>query len=159
MNLTPAEIREKRFKTKVMGYGANEVDAFTSMVADEFEELLKEADTLREEVRRLNADLELYKGREESIKKTMMNAQKVYDDMKKNAEREWQIILSEAELRAEKFLGEANQRLVQTSNEILEMKRQRLQFEESLRSMLATHFKLLDISKEEKADVTEARKI
>ena len=60
MNLTPAEIREKRFKTKVMGYGANEVDAFTSMVADEFEELLKEADTLREEVRRLNADLELY---------------------------------------------------------------------------------------------------
>lgn len=151
MNLTPVEIREKRFKTKVMGYGTSEVDAFISMVADEFEELLKEADTLRDEVRRLNSDLELYKGREESIKKTMMTAQKVCEDMKKNAERECQIILSEAELRAEKFLGEANQRLAQTSNEILEMKRQRLQFEESLRSMLATHFKLLDISKADKA--------
>lgn len=148
MNITPAEIREKRFKTKVMGYGTNEVDAFISMVADEFEELLKEADTLRDEVRRLDSDLELYKGREESIKKTMMTAQKVCDDMKKNAERECQIILSEAELRAEKFLGEANQRLAQTSNEILEMKRQRLRFEESLRSSLTTHLKLLDVSRE-----------
>ncbi len=154
MNITPAEIREKRFKTKVMGYGAVEVEAFISMVADEFEKLLREADTLRDEVRRLDSDLELYKGREESIKKTMMTAQKVCDDMKKNAERESQIILSEAEIRAEKFMKEANQRLTQTSNEILEMKRQKVRFEESLRALLATHFKLLDISKEDKTVAT-----
>lgn len=150
MNLTPAEIREKRFKTKVMGYGTSEVDAFISMVADEFEELLREADTLRDEVRRLDSDLELYKGREESIKKTMMTAQKVCEDMKKNAEKECQIIISESGLKGEKLLAEANQRLSQTENEIAELKRQKVRFEESLRSMLATHFKMLDISKEDK---------
>lgn len=151
MNITPAEIREKRFKTKVMGYNTNEVDAFMSMLADWFEELLKEVVKLRDEVKRLDADLELYKGREESIKKTMMTAHKVYEDTKKNAEREGQIIMQEAELRAEKFLGEANQRLMQTENEILEIKRQKVKFEESLRSLLATHYKLLGITKENKA--------
>lgn len=149
MDITPAEIREKRFKTKVMGYGTGEVEAFISMVADALEELITEVNTLKDEARRLNADLELYKGREESIKKTMMTAQKLCDDMKKNAERECQIMLSEAELKGEKILTEANQRLAQTGNDIAEMKRQKVHFEESLRSLLTTHFKLLDVSKED----------
>lgn len=153
MNITPAEIREKRFKLKVMGYNTGEVEAFTSMVADQFEGLINEVNTLKDEARRLNADLELYKGREESIKKTMMTAQKLCDDMKKNAERECQIMLSEAELKGEKILAEANQRLAQTGNDIAEMKRQKVQFEESLRSILKTHLKLLDVEKEDKAAV------
>ena len=159
MNLTADDIRENRFKTRIMGYNPADVDAFMSTIADEFEASIKEVNSLRDEIRSLNADLQLYKGREESIKKTMMTAQKVCDDMKKNAERECQIMISEAGLKGEKFLTEANQRLSDAENNIAELKRQKVRFEESLRSMLATHFKLLDISKEEKADVTEARKI
>jgi cell division initiation protein len=149
VDITPVEIREKRFKSRVMGYGQEEVNAFLSMVADGFEEVMREVDALRGEVKRLTSDLELYREREESIRKTIMTTQKLCEDMKRNAEKECQIILSEAELKAEKFVAEAQQRVAQIANEMAEMKRQKIQFEESLRSILGTHLKLLDISKEE----------
>lgn len=149
--ITSSEIREKRFKTSLIGYPPKEVDAFAALVAEEVERLTDEVKNLSEEVRRVTGDLDLYKGREESIIKTMMASQKVCDDMKKNAERESQIILSEAELKAEKISAEAQQSLMKIEGEITEMRRQKIKFEEALRSLLTTHFKLLDISKDEPA--------
>lgn len=149
--ITSAEIRDKRFKTSLIGYPPKEVDAFISLAAEEVERLADEGNNLREEVRRLTGDLELYKGREESIIKTMMASQKVCDDMKRNAEKESQIILSEAELKADKVVAGAEQKLIELEGEISEMRRQKIRFGESLRSLLTTHFKLMDISKDETA--------
>ncbi len=149
--MTIEEIRDKKFNTKLFGYGPTEVDGFLSMVAEAFEELTNEAGTLAEEVKRLSDDLELYKGREESIIKTMMTSQKVCEDMKKNAEKESQIMLAEAEIKAERFLDEAQRKRSKVDDEIVELRRQKIQFEESLRAILNTHLKLIDIS-EEKPD-------
>lgn len=146
--MTPEEIRDKKFNTKLIGYSQKEVDVFLSMVAEAVEELTNEAGTLAEEIKRLSDDLELYKGREESIIKTMMTSQKVCDEMKKNAEKESQIILAEAEIKAEKILDEAQQKLSKFDDEISELRRQKIQFEESLRAILNTHLKLIDISEE-----------
>lgn len=149
--MTIEEIRDKKFNTKLFGYGPQEVDGFLSVVAEAFEELTNEAGTLAEEVKRLSDDLELYKGREESIIKTMMTSQKVCEDMKKNAEKESQIILAEAETKAERILEEAEKKASTIRDEIMEIRRQKIQLEESLRAILNTHLKLIDIS-EEKPD-------
>ena len=146
--ITSAEIKDKRFKTSLIGYSFKEVDSFVSAVAEEFERLTTEGHSLSEEVRGLTADLELYKRREESIIKTMMASQKVCDDMKRNAEKESQIILSEAELKSDKRVAGAERRLLKIEEEITEMRRQKIKFEEALRSLLTTHFKLLDLSRE-----------
>lgn len=150
--MTIEEIRDKKFNTKLFGYGPKEVDGFLSTVAEAFEEVTNEAGTLAEEVKRISDDLELYKGREESIIKTMMTSQKVCEDMKKNAEKESQIILAEAEIKAERILKEADQKASVIRDEIMELRRQKTQFEESLRSLLGTHLKLMDISAEPKGD-------
>lgn len=149
--MTIEEIRDKKFNTKLFGYGPKEVDGFIAMVAEAFEEVTNEAGTLAEEVKRLSDDLELYKGREESIIKTMMTSQKVCEDMKKNAEKESQIILAEAEIKAERILEEAEKKASVIRDEIMEIRRQKIQLEESLRAILNTHLKLIDIS-EEKPD-------
>lgn len=149
--ITSAEIRDKKFRTSLIGYTFKEVDSFISAVAEEVEKLTSEGNRLNDEVRRLTGDLELYKGREESIIKTMMTSQKVCDDMKRNAERESQIILSEASLNAEKMIAAAQQKLIELEGEISEMRRQKIRFGESLRSLLTTHFKLMDVSKDEPA--------
>lgn len=149
MTVTSAEIREKRFRTSMMGYSPKEVDAFISTVADEFEELTKEGHILKGEVKRLGDSLELYREREESIKKTVMATQKLCEDMKKNTDKECRIILSEAEFKADNLLAKAEQRLALIAEDISEMKRQKVRFGESLRSLLLTHFKLLEVSKED----------
>ena len=149
--MTSEEIIEKRFKTSFLGYTPREVDAFISEVSEEFERLWTEVSDLTEKVRGLAGEIDLYKGREDAIIKTMMASQKVCEDMKKNAEKESKIILSEAELNAEKLTSTAQQRLVKIEGEITEMRRQKIRFEEVLRSSLTTHFKLLEISKEEQA--------
>ncbi|MEK6726056.1 MAG: DivIVA domain-containing protein [Deltaproteobacteria bacterium] len=147
--ITSAEIRDKKFKTSLIGYSFKDVDSFVSAVAEEFERLTTEGLNLSEEVRGLTADLELYKRREESIIKTMMSSQKVCDDMKRNAEKESHIILSEAALNAEKMIAAAQEKLTGIEGEIAEMRRQKIRFGEALRSLLTTHFKLMDISKDE----------
>lgn len=149
--ITSSEIRDKKFKTSLIGYTFKEVDSFVSAVAEEVERLTDDGNNLRKEVRKLTGDLDLYKGREESIIKTMMTSQKVCDDMKRNAERESHIILSDASLNAEKMVAAAQQKLIELEGEISEMRRQKIRFGESLRSLLTTHFKLMDISKDEPA--------
>lgn len=143
--MTSDEIRSEKFNTKLMGYNPKEVEAFLSTVADAFEELTAETRTLADEVKRLSSDLDLYKGREESIIKTMMTSQKVSSDMKANAEKEAEIIISEAEIKAEKIIGGAEKKCVDIRDEISELRRQKIQFEESLRSILNTHQKLINI--------------
>ena len=143
--MTSYEIRDKKFNTKFMGYDPKEVDSFLSTVSEAIEELTAGTGTLADELKRLSSDLELYKGREESIIKTMMTSQKVCNDMKMNAEKESAIIISEAEMKAEKIIREAEQKLTSIREEITEMRRQKIQFEQSLRSTINTHLKLIDI--------------
>ena len=52
MKVTPLDLRQQRFKTVMRGYDRGEVAAFLNEVADDYENALREADRLRQEVRR-----------------------------------------------------------------------------------------------------------
>ena len=63
--------------------------------------------------------------------------------------REPEIIIADAEVKAEKILNRAHNRLSQLHEDITELKRQRMQIEVQIRSIIETHTKLLDMGKEE----------
>ncbi len=60
------------------------------------------------------------------------------------ARKEAEITLAEAELQAEKIVQGAHQRYTRIVDDINEMKRQRVQFEAEVRTMVAGHLKLLE---------------
>jgi len=148
MNITPLDIQQQKFKTRIRGFDVREVDAFLEQVANVFESLQRTHKDRQEEVRRLELEIQGYRKREETFKRALLNSQKVLDQMKDNARKSAELIIAEAEVKAEKILNNAHNRLAQLHEDISELKRQRTQIEVQIGSIVEAHSKLLELSKE-----------
>jgi cell division initiation protein len=144
MKMTPLDIRQKRFEASLRGYAKPAVEAFLELLATEFEEVVKENITLKEELKRTQLKLEQHKERERALQETMVTAQRISEDMKEAAKKEAEIIIADAEHQAEKIVHSAHQKLVKVVEDINELKRQRIQFESQVRAVVDAHVKLLE---------------
>lgn len=144
MKLTPLDIRQKRFEASFRGFSKREVEAFLELLAGEFEEVVKENIALKEENKRAQLRIEQYQERERTLQETMVTAQRISEDVKAAAKKEAEILIAGAEQQAEKIVQNAHQKLVQVVEDINELKRQRIQFEAQVRSVIDGHAKLLE---------------
>lgn len=146
MRLSPLDIQSQQFRVKMKGYDSREVEVFLEQVANEFEELVRENGKLKEKLARLTNQFEELKQREQTLKETMITAQKVTEDMKASARKEAEMIMSEAELKAERMIEDAHRKVAAISDQIIELKRLRVQFEVQIQSAAESHLKILKIS-------------
>ncbi len=149
MGITATVVRQKEFSTRFRGFDIQEIDSFLEEVAKEIEHLNNKVENLFLDKERLNRENQGYREREESTKQSILQSQKILDQMKENAEKSSQTIIVEAEVRAEKILSRAHNRLSQLQNDINELKRQRIQLEMQIGSILESHAKMLEITKDE----------
>jgi cell division initiation protein len=145
MRITPIDIQQQQFKSRLMGYDKAGVDSFLEIVAGELERLLRQNQDLQEELARARSSLSEIRDREATLKETLLTTQKVTDELKANARREAELLLADTELRAEKLMRSAEDRRLQLLDEIHEIRRQRVDFEASLRSLLDKHLRMLDL--------------
>ena len=155
MKMTPLDIQQQQFKTRFRGFDIREVDAFLEQVASAFETLHGETEDSQEEIRRLELEIQGYKKREDTFKRALLNSQKVLDQMKENAHKSAELIIAESEVKAEKILNKAHNRLAQLHEDIAELKRQRTQIEVQISSVIEAHARLLEISKEGMKEMDE----
>ena len=158
MGITPTVVRQKEFSTKFRGFDVQEIDSFLEEVAKEIEDLNNKVERIVLEKERGDLENQGYREREDTMKKSILQSQKVLDQMKENAEKSSQNIVAGAEVRAEKILSRAHNRLSQLHNDINELKRQRIQLEMQIGSILESHSKMLEITKDENkaADETDS---
>ena len=148
MKITPLDIQQQKFRTSLRGCDPREVNFFLERVADAFEELERQNQHMKDDVRRLEQEILGYRKREESFKKAILSSQNVIDHMKENARKESELIIAEAEVRGEKILNRAHNRLAQLHEDIAELKRQRVHIEMEISNIIESHAKLLEISNE-----------
>lgn len=140
------EIQQQQFKTKIFGgLDEGDVDSFLQLVASELEDLIRENTGLKEDLASANREIEDHRQRETGLREAMLSAQRVMDEMKSNSQKEATLIISEAELKAEQITAEAEKRLLQLNAQIQDLRRDKLKFETSLKSLLETHYKLLTL--------------
>ncbi len=144
MDISPLDIAQREFARKFRGLDPDEVQAFQEQVAEEMTRLIQENADRAAQAQRLEAQLRAHEEREETLKATLVTAQKMTDDLKANAQREAELILKEAELKAERLLEQAQRKLGQVLAEIAETKRQRDLFIAKFRGILKTHSELLE---------------
>lgn len=145
MRITPIEIQQHQFKTRLFGYDTAAVDHFLEMLADELERLHKQNNELKESLARTRTSLEHMRDREKALQDTLMTAQQVTVELKDNARKEAEILIAEAHLEGEQVIRDADERRLQLIGEIHDLKRQKISFESGLRSMIEGHIKLLDM--------------
>lgn len=149
MNITPLDIQQQQFKGKLFGgLDQEDVDAFLQTVSQEMEGLSRENSDLKEQVRRNSEAMAEMSSREVQLRDTILAAQKISEEMKANAQKEAILIISEAELKAERILADADNKLAQLGSQIQDLRREKLQFETALKSLLDTHYKMLTLNEE-----------
>ena len=148
MKITPLDIQQQQFRVRFRGFDVREVDTFLEQIVDEFEAMIRENADWQREIQRLRGKIKEHRDREKAFKDAMVNAQKVLDDMRINAEKEAELVVAEAEVKAQKILSTTHNRLTQLHEDISELKRQRMQLEVELGSVLETHRRLLEMSTE-----------
>ena len=107
MKLTPLDIQQQKFKVKWRGYDAQEVETYLEMVAEDVESLLREYNKLKDEMQKYETQLADFRENERSIQQTIMTTQKISDDLKRNAQKESELIISEAKVESEKIINDA----------------------------------------------------
>ena len=148
MNITPLDITQKRFKKVFRGADAEEVEAFLQLVASEFEGLVRRFNSLEEAGQRKDDELAEHRGRERALQETLVAAQKASEEIREAAHKESEITLADAELQAEKIVQSAHGRFLKIVDDINELKRQRVQFEAGLKTLVESHLKLLEAFRE-----------
>jgi cell division initiation protein len=149
MALTALDIQQQRFRTKVRGIDPKEVQTFLEQAAAAFESLQRENHRLTDEARQLRGEVEEHRKREGTFKRALMHSQKVLDQMKVNAEKQAHLIVAEAENKAEKLLHQAQRRLAELQEHITKLKRQRVQIEVEIGSVIESHRQLLSLGQEQ----------
>ncbi len=144
MTITPLDIRQQQFKGKMLGgLDPDDVDSFLQAVAVEMEGLLRANTELKEQASRQTRELTDHAQREKDLRETMLAAQRITDEMKANAQKEAELIVSEAQLQARRLVDEAERKVADLQARIQDVRRQRLQFEAELKSLLDNHARML----------------
>lgn len=144
MKLTPLDIRKQTFKKKPMGgLDPAEVQAFLEMVAGEFEEVIRENTSLAERMQGLDGKIDDYRRMEKTLQDTLLSAQKTSDELRDNAERRGELLIKEAQFKADQIIGEARARLMDLQRQIADLKNVRSSYLAKLRSLLDSHLDML----------------
>jgi cell division initiation protein len=145
VKLTPLDLQQKSFrKGRLGGLDEKEVRAYLDFVATELEEMTRKLNRQDEELRRREARINEFKDREQLLQQTLTTAQQMSEEMKAHGRKEADIVLSDAELQAEKIIANAQARRLQLIQEIDELKRARGSFIQQLGAIIDTHKSMLE---------------
>ncbi len=159
--LTPMDIETVEFKkTPFKGYSSEEVDLFLDKVIMEFEKIYTENSKLHDKLNARDEVIKHYKELEETIKSSIVRAEKTADETVKNADSTAEQTIKNAELRAqniisgaqkqaEDMLKEANGELAEIKSMVASATAEYVRVKNLLKNMLKTQMNILESSRED----------
>lgn len=144
MKIAPIDIAHKNFSRRMMGLDQDEVMEFLRQTADEMESLIRDRNSLRESLREKELAILEYRERDELLKSTLTTATKMSDRLQQDAEREARLVLSDAKQQSEMIVRDARDSLRKIFQEITDLKRIRMQYENNLRALVQSHLAMME---------------
>ncbi len=106
--LTPQDIDSKIFKRAMRGYAVDEVETFLQEVSEDYARLYRENLAAKERIEMLSDAVRQYKAMEETLQNALSVAKRSGDDVKQNAYDRAEVIVRDAQIRAETMIENAN---------------------------------------------------
>lgn len=151
MKITPLDIQHKVFDTQWRGYNKPQVDQFLEEIAESVEELTKENMVLKERLSGKDEELGQLKRAESTLTSTLISTQSFVDQLKRGAQRDADLVVKEAELKAEEILAQSRGELVEMRRMISALKQQRALVLDRLRLTLSSFHRLVEIEEQPEA--------
>ncbi len=125
MRITPLDIRKQEFRKVVRGMDTDEVRAFLATVADEYEAVLVDNKQLRERILDLDEKVQEYRTMEKTLRDTLMTAERVLTEAKENAAKEAELILRDAQLKADTHEEDLKRQSTDLRRDIMDLNREK----------------------------------
>ena len=157
MRLTPLDIKKQDFERSFRGFDVEEVRAFLTMVANQWEEGEDERRRLEDRVQNLENKMEHYERVEEALQEALQTARESSEERLENAERKAAVIIEEAKTRGDEIRSEARQERNRLHRQIDELSSRRNELAARLRAFLSSEIELLEHFEDENAERGEAQ--
>lgn len=152
------EIRNITFEKVVRGYRPEDVESFMEKIAGEFEALAAEKQEIEGQLYILAERIEQYKTEEESIKATLISAQKLGESIIAESRQKAEAILKDANIRKNDILASAHEEFAMYEENLARIKKETSDFKINVLSMYKEHIESLSKIpelKKEPANVVE----
>ncbi len=144
MKLSPLDVRHIEFERSPLGYRQRAVREFLGRVADELEDLLHELQTTRAWVAERDATIGRLLETEAELKRAVVAAERIGNEMKEQARREAQAILRDARRERILLLQATAAELEAARAELLRLEQTQALAREQLRGHLTGFLTALD---------------
>ncbi len=149
MRLTPLDIQNHHFPRRFKGYDPAEVDGFLRMVTEDYKSLIEESEALKTRIREVEQRVNEMQGNEKTLQAAFITAQSMTEDLRQSALKESELVIAQAEVKAEKVLDASHRRAAELAEEIREMKLVKVRLATAIRNTIETHLTLLESLAEE----------
>ena len=158
MALTPLDIQNKDFSTKMRGYNQDDVDDFLDQVTRDYEDALQKNRELEKSLKHAEEKLQYFNELKDALNQSIIVAQDTADKVKSSANKEMIItsadnqaketlveaerksnaMIADAEAKSTQILAEAIERARQLAGETEDLKKKTRVFHQRLSLMLET---------------------
>lgn len=145
MRITPLDIRKQPFRRTWHGFDPDAVNSFLEMVASEYEAIIRQNSEFATQIKNLEQQIGNYTKIERVLNETLLTAQKATDEARVNAQKEAELIIKDAQIRADRYEDESRQRVHNLESELIALRNQRDSFLSRFRAMLTTQLSLLEV--------------
>ena len=144
MSLTPVEIRHVKLERRLLGYERRAVEQLLEEIAASFEDAWRERADLRDEIERLESELQRGREIEEALRSTLLSAERIADELRARAHRESDLIVEEARARAREIAGSGEAEQERVHAEIRRLRALEVEMRAEYRAFLSAALERLD---------------
>lgn len=149
MEISPADIRKKQFRSALRGVDPKEVREFLYEVATVLEGLYTERELLRGKISELEERATEFRQMEQVLAQTLEEVHQTAERLRKSAEEDAERIKTQAKKEAETILNHAREELEGIRATIRSLNGQRLAFLEEMETTINSYRRILERLKED----------
>lgn len=141
--ISSEDVRRVTFDRAMRGYRCEDVDDYLKQVADSMDALSASNEELQKKLVVLAQRIEQYRAEEDTLRTTMLNAQRLGENVIREAKQKAADIIRTANMKAEDREQRAREEVELSRQELITLKREADTFKKSLLEMYRKHIKLL----------------
>ncbi len=144
MAITPEDIHSVKFKNKVRGYSEIEVDEYLDQVAAAMQALMDENEEHKKKLTMAQEQLTYLKNLEQTLRDTLITAQRSADETTRASQRKAESILKTAEEQAETVKKKAREEASAVTRNLDMLREQAQTYARQFRSLMNAQLRLLE---------------
>ncbi len=149
MKVSPFSIKKQEFKKSLRGYDKEEVQAFLDKLADEFESVIKENDSLKKELEQATSRLSEFRKIEKNLQDTLLRAQESTTKSIESTKKQASLMIKEAEIKSSQILEKARENANEIRNAVINLREERDLIIANLKSIINSQSRLLEMKVED----------